>query len=147
MPSSCGQPIILSVITTDLGSCRVDEREHFFCYAGIIADISAFGEPASKVGSVGILGRHDADGELGGSGIVWVVEGDGRNGVAAKSSLGSLAQPLACTLNHLFLVARRLPLAILGHRAQIFYRSRMVPRLLAWTEAMLSQPLACVLAI
>ena len=49
MPSSCGQPIILSVITTDLGSCRVDEREHFFCYADIIADIGPFGEPASKV--------------------------------------------------------------------------------------------------
>ena len=70
MPSSCGQPIILSVITTDLGSCRVDEREHFFCYAGIIADISAFGEPASKLGSFGILCRNNADGELGGSAIV-----------------------------------------------------------------------------
>ena len=66
---------------------------------------------------------------------------------AATLCDGPFAQPLACTLNHLFLVARRLPLAILGHRAQIFYRSRMVPRLLAWTEAMLSQPLACVLAI
>src|SRR4029077_6511411 len=87
-------------------SGRVDQREHFFCYAGIIADIGPFGEPASKIGSFGILCRHDADGELGGSGIVWAIEGDGRNGVAAKSSLGSLAQPLACTLNHLFVVAR-----------------------------------------
>jgi hypothetical protein len=88
-------------------SGRVDEREHFFCYAGIIADIGPFGELTSNIGSFGILCRHDADGELGGYGIVWAVEGDGRNGVAAKSSLGSLAQPLACTLNHLFVVARR----------------------------------------
>ena len=70
MPSSCGQPIILSVITTVLGSCRVDEREHFFCYARIIADIGRFGEPASKLGSFGILCRNNADGELGGSAIV-----------------------------------------------------------------------------
>ena len=70
MPSSCGQPIILSVITMDLAPARVDERDHFFCYAGIISDIGRFGEPASKVGSIGILCRHDADGELGGSGIV-----------------------------------------------------------------------------
>jgi hypothetical protein len=87
-------------------SCRVDQREHFFCYAGITADIGPFGEPASKIGSFGILCRHDADGELGGSGIVWAVEGDRRNRVAAKSSLGSLAQPLTCMLNHLFVVAR-----------------------------------------
>jgi len=51
-------------------SGRVDEREHFFCYAGIITDIGPFGEPASKVGGFGILCRHDADGELSGSGIV-----------------------------------------------------------------------------
>ena len=43
---------------------RVDEREHFFCHTSIIADISAFGEPAPKVGSFGILCRHDADCEL-----------------------------------------------------------------------------------
>ena len=61
-------------------SGRVDEREHFICYAGIIADIGPFGEPASKIGSFGILCRHDADGELGGYSIVWAVEGDGRNG-------------------------------------------------------------------
>jgi hypothetical protein len=76
------------VRTTDNSVChhdgpsfgRVDEREHFFCYAGIIADIGSFGEPALKVGSVGILCRYDADGELGGSGIVWAIECDGRNG-------------------------------------------------------------------
>jgi hypothetical protein len=45
-------------------SGRVDEREHFFCYAGIIADIGSFCEPALKVGGVGIRCRHDADGEL-----------------------------------------------------------------------------------
>ena len=89
-----------------LGSGRVDEREHFFCYTGIVADIGPFGEPASKVGCFGILCRHDADSELGGSGIVWAVEGDGSYGVAAKSSLSSLAQPLARTLNHLFVAAR-----------------------------------------
>ena len=50
--------------------CRVDEREHFFCYARIIADIGRFGEPASKLGSFGILCRNNADGELGGSAIV-----------------------------------------------------------------------------
>ena len=48
----------------------VDECEHFFCYTGIIADIGRFGEPASKLGSFGILCRNNADGELGGSAIV-----------------------------------------------------------------------------
>ena len=48
----------------------VDKCEHFFCYARIIADIGRFGEPASKLGSVGILCRNNADGELGGSAIV-----------------------------------------------------------------------------
>src|SRR5260370_23317370 len=104
MPSSCGQPIILAVITMDLAPAAVDEREHFFCYAGIIADIGSFGEPASKVGSVGILCRHDADGELGGSGIVWAIEGGGRNGVAAESSLALLrsrlrARSIICSLS------------------------------------------------
>jgi hypothetical protein len=63
-----------------LSSGRVDEREHFFCYTRIITDIGPFGEPASKISSLGILCRHDADGELGGSSIVWAVERDGRNG-------------------------------------------------------------------
>jgi len=63
------------------GSGSVDEREHFFCNAGIIADIGAFGEPAPKVlRDVGILSRPDADGELGGSGIVRAIERDGRTG-------------------------------------------------------------------
>jgi hypothetical protein len=35
----------------------------------------------------------------------------------------------------------------LGHRVRIFFRSRTVPRLSAWSEAMLSQRLACVLAV
>ena len=48
----------------------VDEREHLFCYARIIADIGRFGEPASKLGSFGIFCRNNADGELGGSAIV-----------------------------------------------------------------------------
>src|SRR6516164_6270096 len=99
MPFSCGQPIILSVITMDPSSGRVDEREHFFCYTGIVADIGPFGEPASKVGGVGMLSRNNADRELGCRPIVRAVESDGSYGVAAKSSLSSLAQPLACTLN------------------------------------------------
>ena len=62
---------------------------------------------------------------------------------ATKCFLGALAQPLR--LNHLFAVARRRRLEALGHRAQIFYRSRTVPRLLAWTATMPSEPFACVL--
>jgi len=68
-------------------SGRVDEREHFFCYAGIIMDIGPFGEPASKVGGFGILCRHDADGELSGSGIVWSVEATVAMGMGAKRAL------------------------------------------------------------
>ena len=52
------------------GSARVDEREHFFGNVGIIPDIDALGEPASKIDEVGIISRHDSDGELGGYGIV-----------------------------------------------------------------------------
>jgi len=44
---------------------RVDEREHFFCYAGIIADIGPFGEPAPKICGLGMLRRNNADRELG----------------------------------------------------------------------------------
>ena len=46
-------------------SGRVDEREHFFCYAGIIADIGPFGEPAPKICGLGMLRRNNADRELG----------------------------------------------------------------------------------
>jgi hypothetical protein len=35
----------------------------------------------------------------------------------------------------------------LGDRVRIFYRSRTVPRLLAWSEPPVSQPSACVLAV
>jgi hypothetical protein len=80
-------------------SGRVDEREHFFCYTGIIADIGPFGEPAPKICGLGMLRRNNADRELGCRPIVRAVESDGSYGVAAKSSLSSLAQPLACTLN------------------------------------------------
>ena len=38
-----------------LSSGRVDEREHFFCYTGIIADIGPFGEPAPKICGLGML--------------------------------------------------------------------------------------------
>ena len=130
-----------------LSSGRVDEREHFFCYTGIIADIGPFGEPAPKICGLGMLRRNNADRELGCRPIVRAVESDGSYGVAAKSSLSSLAQPLACTLNHLFVAARRQLLEALGDRVQIFSWSRTVPRLLAWSEPPLSQPLACVLAV
>jgi hypothetical protein len=88
------------------GSGCIDKREHFFRNAGIVADIGSFREPASNVRGVDIRSRHDADSELGGSGVVWTVERDGRDGVAAKSFLGSFAQSLACTSNHVPVVAR-----------------------------------------
>ena len=125
----------------------VDEREHFLSYAGIIADIGPFGEPAPKICGLRMLRRNNADRELGCRPIVRAVEGDGSYGVAAKSSLSSLAQPLACTLNHRFVAVRRQLREALGDRAQIFYRSRTVPRSLAWSEPAGSQPLACVLAV
>jgi hypothetical protein len=128
-------------------SGRIDEREHFFCYAAVIADIGPFGEPALKICGLGMLRWNDADRELGCRPIVRAVESDGSYGVAAKSSLSSLAEPLACTLNHLFVAAPRQLLEAWGDRVEIFYRSRTVPRLLAWSEPSVSQPLACVLAI
>ena len=75
-----------------LGSGRVDKRKHLFCYTGIIADICPFGEPAPKTCGLGMLRRNNADRELGCRGIVRSVEGDGSYGVAANSSLSSLAQ-------------------------------------------------------
>ena len=48
-----------------LSSGRVDEREHFFCYTGIIADIGHFGEPSPKICGLGMLRRNNADRELG----------------------------------------------------------------------------------
>jgi len=125
-----------------LGSGRVDERKHLFCYTGIIADICPLGEPAPKIYGLGKMPTVSLV-----AAIVRAVEGDGSYGVVAKSSLGSLAQPLACTLNHRFVAARRQLREALGDRAQIFYRSRTVPRLLAWSEPAGSQPLACVLAV
>ena len=46
---------------------------------------------------------NNADRELCCRPIVRAIESDGSYGVAAKSSLSSFAQPLACALNHLFL--------------------------------------------
>jgi len=80
-------------------SGRLDEREHFLCHTGIIADIGPFGEPAPKICGLGMFRRNNTDRELGCRPIVRAVESDGSYGVAAKSSLSSLAQPLACTLN------------------------------------------------
>jgi len=52
----------------------VDEREHLFCYARIIADIGRFGEPAPKICDLGMLGRNNTDRELGCRPIVRAVE-------------------------------------------------------------------------
>src|SRR6516225_5822950 len=119
MPSSCGQPMILSVITMDLAPAA-DEREHFFCYTGIITDIGPFGEPAPKICGLGMLRRNNTDRELGCRPIVRPVESDGSYRVAAKSSLSSLAQPLACTLNHLFVATRRQLLGDFGRSGADF---------------------------
>ena len=43
-----------------LSSGRIDEREHFFRYAAVIADIGPFEEPALKSCGLGILRRNDA---------------------------------------------------------------------------------------
>src|SRR5262249_18327234 len=67
--------------------------------------ISASSENQRRRSATSAFSRHDADGELGGSGIVWAVERDSCDGVAAKPSLGSFAQPLACTLEHVLVVA------------------------------------------
>jgi hypothetical protein len=61
-----------------------------------------------------------------------------------KSSRGALAQPLVCTLNHVFVDSSRRCFEALRHRALISYRSRTVPRLLAWMAVILSQAFACV---
>ena len=67
---------------------RLNKGEHFFRNAGIVADIGPFGEPTSKVRDLDILSRKDADRKLGGGGVVWAVERDGRNWVAAKILAG-----------------------------------------------------------
>src|SRR5262249_21628257 len=75
--------------------------------------------------------------------IVRAIESDGSYGVSAKSSLSSLAQPLACTLIHLLVAARRQLLEALGDRVQTFYRSRTVPRYRpGWSRRCLSRWLA-----
>src|SRR5271163_4746003 len=83
-----------------LSSGLRDEREHLLRNIGIVANVAASGEPASQVRDVGIFSWHDGNSELRGRGIVWAVERDGRDGVAAESLLGSLAQPLACAFKH-----------------------------------------------
>ena len=60
-----------------LGSGLGDERQHFFRHPDIVADVGlVLREPASKVGRLGVLGRHNADRELGRRGIVRTVERD-----------------------------------------------------------------------
>jgi hypothetical protein len=55
----------------------------------------SFQAPSRSMSRRAILCRHDADGELGRSGIVWAVEGGGCDRVAARTRLGSVAQPRA----------------------------------------------------
>src|SRR6516225_5252426 len=107
MSSSCGQPVILSVIIMDLAPAASMNASTSSATPASLRISAPSENQRRRSGGFGILCRHDADGELSGSGIVWSVEGDGSYRVAAKSSLGSFAQPLACTLNHLFVVARK----------------------------------------
>jgi hypothetical protein len=67
----------------------------------IVANIAAFGKPASEVRDLGIFSGHDTDSELRCQGIVWAIKGHSRHRVATESLLGSLVQPLACALQHL----------------------------------------------
>jgi len=91
------------------GTSRLEECERFFCNASIRADIGPFRQPTPKICDVEILGRHDADRELRGCGVIWAVERDSCDWIAAKSSPSSFAQPLACTLEHVLVVARPQP--------------------------------------
>ena len=121
MSSSCGQPIILSVITMDLAPAASMNASTSSATPASLRISAPSENQRRRSGGFGILCRHDADGELSGSGIVWSVEGDGSYRVAAKSSLGSFAQPLACTLNHLFVVVRRRPPCSFGTSGADFF--------------------------
>jgi hypothetical protein len=58
-----------------LGSGLGVKCQHFFRHPDVVADVGLlFREPASKVGCLGVLGRHNADRELGGRVIVRTVE-------------------------------------------------------------------------
>src|SRR4051812_15296302 len=101
MPSSCGQPIIRSVMTTDLAPASVMNAN-----ASSVTRTSSrmsrlvLRQPAPKVGCLGVLGWYNGHCELGRRAIVRAVECDGCDGPAAKSSLGPFAQSLARPLNH-----------------------------------------------
>jgi len=49
-----------------LGAGCVNKRRYFLDNSGIVADISAGGEPAPEIRDLGMLARHNADCELGG---------------------------------------------------------------------------------
>jgi hypothetical protein len=84
-----------------LGSGFRDECQHFFRHPDVVADLGlVLREPASKVGRLGVLGRHDADRELGRRAIVRAVERDRCDRPAAKSFLGPFAQSFAGALDH-----------------------------------------------
>src|SRR5271165_6670749 len=82
-----------------LGSGLGDECQHFFRHPDVVADVGLLlREPASKVGRLGVLGRHNGDRELGRRAIVRAVERDRCDRPAAKSFLGPFAQSFAGAL-------------------------------------------------
>jgi hypothetical protein len=91
------------------GTSRLEECEHFFRNSSIAADIGPFGEPTPKVCDVDILGRHDANRELRGCGVVWAVERDRCDWIAAKSSRALLRRRLRArsSMSSLLLVRDR----------------------------------------
>src|SRR6516225_1222145 len=127
MPSSCGQPIILSVITMDLApAASINASTSSATPASLRISAPSETHRLRSVASA-CSAVNNADRELCCRPIVRAIESDGSYGVAAKSSLSSLAQPLARTLIHLLVAARRQLLEALGDRVQTFYRSRTVP--------------------
>jgi hypothetical protein len=65
-PSSCGQPIILSVITMDMTPAASIKASTSSATPASLRISAPFGEPTSKVRDLDILSRKDADRELGG---------------------------------------------------------------------------------
>ena len=84
-------------MTTDLTPASVMNAS---TSSAIIADVGlVLRKPASKVGRLGVLARQNADRELGRHCIVRAIERDRCERPAPESSLGPLAQSLACALD------------------------------------------------